>query len=145
MYMSLYALVSVDMHTCCCNVLVGRDCSTRRDAYKLLDGTRILEGEAAGPNGLGNGSRREVHMGIEFFFTIVGSEGGLGQSGNSVFVSEDRRHRLFLLTGVQSGRTYHHRCRRVSFLDCSPSVLKPLERSLGMVNANSEHMAALSH
>lgn len=75
--MSLYALVSVDLHTCCCNVLVGRDCSTRHDAYKLLDGTGILKGEAAGPNGLGNGSRREVRMGIEFFFTIVGSQGGL--------------------------------------------------------------------
>ena len=74
------------MHTCCCNVLVGRDCTTRLGACELLDGTWILEVEAAGPNGLGNSSRREVRVGIEFSFAIVGSEGGLLGKGELLFL-----------------------------------------------------------
>ena len=62
------------MHTCCCNVLVGRECTTRLGACELVDGTRILQDEAAGPNGLGKCSRREVRVGIEFSSAIVGSE-----------------------------------------------------------------------
>ena len=133
------------MHTCCCcNVLVGRDCTTRLGACELLDCTWILEGEAAGPNGLGNSSRREVRVGIEFSFAIVGSEGGLlGKGETPVLASRDRRHRdrfcrlVSNLGGLITAGVGGSPCnlKRVFFLDCSKLIALRLHGK----HKNAEH------